>query len=95
MAANNEIEYCNRWQTLVQSPRAQSIFPYRRCSSHRQDPLNVEAMKIDLMSMTAHKVYGPKGTALYVKRPSQSPIVSQLHGGGHERGMRSGTYEKL
>jgi len=47
---------CNRWQTLVHLPRAQSIF--HTDVSNRQDPLNVEAMKIDLMSMTAHKVYG-------------------------------------
>ncbi len=56
-------------------------------------PLDVEAMGIDLLSMSAHKIYGPKGCgALYVR--SQSPRVRltiQMHGGGHERGMRSGT----
>ena len=56
-------------------------------------PTDVEAMKIDLLSMSAHKFYGPKGIgALYVRklRP-RVKLVSQMHGGGHERGMRSGT----
>ncbi len=56
-------------------------------------PMDVEAMKIDLLSMSAHKFYGPKGIgALYVRklRP-RVKLVTQMHGGGHERGMRSGT----
>ena len=49
-------------------------------------------MKVDLMSLSAHKVYGPKGIgALYVRRKPRVRIESQMHGGGHERGMRSGT----
>ncbi|MEH1818933.1 MAG: aminotransferase class V-fold PLP-dependent enzyme [Nostoc sp.] len=56
-------------------------------------PLDVQAMKIDLMSLTAHKVYGPKGIgALYVRRRNpRVQLAPQQHGGGHERGMRSGT----
>jgi len=56
-------------------------------------PIDVEAMHIDLLSMSAHKFYGPKGIgALYVrKRQPRVRLVSQMHGGGHERGMRSGT----
>ena len=56
-------------------------------------PVDVEAMNIDLLSMSAHKFYGPKGIgALYVrKRQPKARLVSQMHGGGHERGMRSGT----
>ena len=56
-------------------------------------PLNVEDMSIDLLSMTAHKLYGPKGIgALYVRRKHPRVQISpQLHGGGQERGLRSGT----
>jgi cysteine desulfurase len=56
-------------------------------------PVDVEAMNIDLLSMSAHKIYGPKGIgALYVrKRRPRVRVAEQMHGGGHERGMRSGT----
>ena len=94
MAANNEIgvlqpladigAICRSSNVLFHTDAAQAI---------GKIPLDVEAMKIDLMSMTAHKVYGPKGIgALYVKRRNPRVQLSpQLHGGGHERGMRSGT----
>ncbi|WP_399315856.1 cysteine desulfurase family protein [Trichocoleus sp. FACHB-69] len=94
MAANNEIgviqplaeigAICHKHQVLFHTDAAQAI---------GKIPLNVEAMHIDLMSMTAHKVYGPKGIgALYVRRRNpRVQIAPQLHGGGHERGMRSGT----
>lgn len=55
-------------------------------------PIDVNALGIDLMSMSAHKVYGPKGIgALYVRREVAARIEPQMHGGGHERGLRSGT----
>ncbi len=55
-------------------------------------PIDVRALGIDLMSMSAHKVYGPKGIgALYVSRDVCERIAPQMHGGGHERGLRSGT----
>ena len=55
-------------------------------------PINLNELKIDLMSLSAHKVYGPKGIgALYVRRKPRVRLEAQMHGGGHERGMRSGT----
>jgi cysteine desulfurase len=94
MAANNEIgviqplakigAICHQHQVFFHTDAAQAI---------AKIPLDVEAMNIDLMSITAHKVYGPKGIgALYVRRRQPKVQLSpQLHGGGHERGRRSGT----
>jgi cysteine desulfurase len=94
MAANNEIgvlqplaaigALCHARQVLFHTDAAQAI---------AKIPLNVQAMHIDLMSLTAHKVYGPKGIgALYVRRRDpRVQLAPQLHGGGHERGLRSGT----
>ena len=94
MAANNEIgvlqplaaigALCHAHQVLFHTDAAQAI---------GKISLNVEAMQIDLMSLTAHKAYGPKGIgALYVRRRQpRVQLAPQLHGGGHERGLRSGT----
>ncbi len=55
-------------------------------------PVDVAVLNVDLMSLSGHKVYGPKGVgALYVRRSPEVSIEAQMHGGGHERGMRSGT----
>ncbi len=55
-------------------------------------PIDLSVMKVDLMSFCAHKTYGPKGIgALYVRRKPRIRLEAQIHGGGHERGLRSGT----
>ncbi|NJL87182.1 MAG: IscS subfamily cysteine desulfurase [Leptolyngbyaceae cyanobacterium SM1_1_3] len=94
MAANNEIgvlqplaeigALCHGRRVVFHTDAAQAL---------GKIPLDVQAMKIDLMSMTAHKVYGPKGIgALYIRRRQpRVQLAPQLHGGGQERGLRSGT----
>jgi cysteine desulfurase len=55
-------------------------------------PMDVNEMKIDLMSISGHKIYGPKGVgALYVRRKPRVRMVPQISGGGQEKGLRSGT----
>lgn len=93
MAVNNEIgviqdiaaigEMCRRHGVLYHCDATQAVGKME---------LDTEKLKIDLMSLSGHKVYGPKGIgALYVRRKPRVRIEPQIHGGGHERGMRSGT----
>ncbi len=94
MAANNEIGVLQPLAEIGAICRAAGVlFHTDAAQAIGKIPLDVEAMKIDLLSMTAHKVYGPKGVgALYVRRRHPRVQISpQLHGGGQERGMRSGT----
>jgi cysteine desulfurase len=94
MAANNEIGVLQPLSEIGARCRRRSVlFHTDAAQALGKVPLDVEAMQIDLMSMTAHKVYGPKGIgALYVRRRQpRVKLAPQLHGGGQERGLRSGT----
>ncbi len=93
MHVNNEIgviqdiaaigELCRERKVVFHVDAAQSIGKL---------PLDTQEIKVDLISMSAHKAYGPKGIgALYVRRKPRIRLEAQMHGGGHERGMRSGT----
>jgi cysteine desulfurase len=93
MHANNEIGTVNDIAGIGEVTRnAGVIFHVDAAQSAGKIEINMETMKVDLLAMSAHKMYGPKGIgALYVRRKPRVRLEAQMHGGGHERGMRSGT----
>ncbi len=93
MAVNNEIGVIQPIAELGEICReAGVIFHVDAAQATGKMPLDLAKLKVDLMSFCAHKTYGPKGIgALYVRRKPRIRLEAQMHGGGHERGMRSGT----
>ena len=93
MHANNEIGVVNDVAGIGEICRAAGVLLHVDAAQGAgKVRLDMETMKVDLLSMSAHKMYGPKGIgALYVRRKPRVRLEAQMHGGGHERGMRSGT----
>ena len=93
MHVNNEIGVINDIAALGEVCRAAGVlFHVDAAQSAGKVAIDLSVMKVDLMSLSAHKMYGPKGIgALYVRRLPPVRLAAQIHGGGHERGMRSGT----
>ena len=93
MHVNNELGTLNDIAAIGKLCRENKVFFHvDSAQSAGKTVIDVEAMQVDMMSFSAHKIYGPKGIgALYVRRKPRVRIEAQMHGGGHERGMRSGT----
>jgi cysteine desulfurase len=93
MAVNNEIGVIQPLAEIGRICREAGVFFHTDAAQAvGKIPLDVDAMKIDLMSISGHKIYGPKGIgALYVRRKPRVRLEALIHGGGQERGMRSGT----
>ncbi len=93
MHVNNEIGVIQDIEAIGELCRSRKIiFHVDAAQSAGKTEIDLQQLKVDLMSFSAHKVYGPKGIgALYVRRKPRIRIEAQMHGGGHERGMRSGT----
>ncbi|MEL6114273.1 IscS subfamily cysteine desulfurase [Photobacterium sp. SP02] len=93
MHVNNEIGVIQDITAIGEICRERGVFFHvDAAQSAGKLPIDVQEMKVDLISLSAHKVYGPKGIgALYVRRKPRIRLEAQMHGGGHERGMRSGT----
>ena len=93
MHVNNEIGVVQDIAALGEVCRERKvIFHVDAAQGAGKVPIDLKALPVDLMSFSAHKIYGPKGIgALYVQRKPRVRIEAQMHGGGHERGMRSGT----
>ena len=93
MWVNNEIGVIQNIPEIGKICREHKIiFHVDAAQACGKTPIDVEAANVDLLSMSAHKIYGPKGIgALYVRRKPRVRLEAQMHGGGHERGFRSGT----
>jgi cysteine desulfurase len=93
MHVNNEIGVISDIQAIGELTRSKGVlFHVDAAQGAGKVPIDLETAQVDLMSFSAHKIYGPKGIgALYVRRKPRVRLEAQMHGGGHERGMRSGT----
>ena len=93
MWVNNEIGVIQPMDEIGELCRSKGIiFHSDAAQATGKTPIDLEKTKVDLVTFTAHKTYGPKGIgALYVRRKPRVRIEAQMHGGGHERGLRSGT----
>lgn len=93
MQVNNEIGVIQDIAAIGEFARDKKIiFHVDAAQSAGKVEIDMETLKVDLMSFSAHKIYGPKGIgALYVRRKPRVRLEAQMHGGGHERGLRSGT----
>jgi cysteine desulfurase len=93
MLVNNELGSISDIAAIGAQLRGRGVlFHVDAAQAPGKIPVDVKALNVDLLSLSAHKVYGPKGIgALYVRRSPDVRIQAQIHGGGHERGMRSGT----
>ena len=93
MYVNNEIGVIQDIPAIGEICRSRGIiFHVDSAQASGKVPIDLRTLKVDLMSFSAHKTYGPKGMgALFVRRKPRVRIEAQMHGGGHERGMRSGT----
>ncbi len=93
MMVNNEIGVVQPIEAIGEICRERGIvFHVDSAQAPGKLEIDLQKLKVDLMSFSAHKIYGPKGIgALYVRRKPRVRLIAQMHGGGHERGMRSGT----